>query len=88
MTKNRAEQTRIELDNYVRELEKSQNALEKCELLLRRQAQSNAALHMADEIIYSPLYGEVVGAIKGIRMVLRTWKRKIIKEKVAHSISK
>ncbi len=82
MAKKTNEKSRIEAENYVRELEKSLNALEKVERFLRFNAQSNAALHMADEIIYSPLYGEVVGAIRGIRMVLRTWKRKIIKEKV------
>lgn len=73
---------RIEIENYVRELEKADNVLESIQRLLKADAERNAALHCASEIIYSPLYGQVDMARKGIKMVLRTWKRKIPKQKV------
>jgi hypothetical protein len=77
---------RIEIENYVRELEKAANVLESVQRLLKADAERNGALHCADEIIYSPLYGQVDMARKGINMVLRTWKRKIPKAKVEEVI--
>jgi hypothetical protein len=73
---------RLEIENYVRELEKTDNVLEVMQRLLKADAERNAALHCASEVVYSPLYGQVDMARKGIKMVLRTWKRKIPKAKV------
>ncbi len=73
---------RLEIENYVRELEKTDNVLEVVQRLLKADADRNAALHCASEVVYSPLYGQVDMARKGIKMVLRTWKRKIPKAKV------
>lgn len=70
----------VALDNYVRELEKSDNVLELVEQHLHATAKANAALHCDDEILFSPLYMQVVGARNGIKMVLRKFKRKVPKE--------
>ena len=71
-----------ELNNYVRELEKADNALELVEQHLHATAKANAALHCDDEILFSPLYTQVVGIRSGIKTVLRKYKRKIPKEDI------
>jgi len=71
-----------EADNYVRELEKSMNAFENIQRFLKAHSQMNAALHVSQEVIYPPLYSDVVNAMKGIRLALRSWKRKIPKDKI------
>ena len=70
----------IELDNYARELEKADNVLELVEQHLHATAKANAALHCDDEILFSPLYTQVVGARNGIKTALRKFKRKVPKE--------
>ena len=71
-----------ELLGYVRELEKADNTLEQTERYLKAHAEMNASLHCANEILFSPLYGQVVNARQGIKTVLRTWKRKIPKQQI------
>lgn len=71
-----------EADNYVRELEKSMNAFENLKKYLKAHSEMNAALHKAEEVIPSPLYSDVVMSMRGIRAVLRSWKRKVPKEKL------
>lgn len=83
---NKEDKQRLEIENYVRELEKADNVFEVIQRLLKADAERNAALHCAMEIVYSPLYGQVDMARKGIKMVLRTWKRKIPKQKVQEAV--
>ena len=71
-----------ELNNYIRELEKSDNVLELMEQHLHAIAKGNAALHCDDEIVFSPLYEQVLGARRGIKLVLRKYKRKVPKEDI------
>lgn len=71
-----------ELINYVRELEKSDNVLELVEQHLHATAKANAALHCDDEILFSPLYVQVVSSRNGIKMVLRKYRRKVPKEDI------
>lgn len=84
--RSKEEKQLIEIENYVRELEKAANVLESVTRLLKADAERNGALHCATEIVYSPLYGQVDMARKGIKMVLRTWKRKIPKQKVEETV--
>jgi len=70
----------VELDNYVRELEKSDNVLELVEQHLHALGKSNAALHCDDEIVFSPLYTLVTKQREGIKLALRKFKRKVPKE--------
>ncbi len=83
-------QREVELDNYARELEKSDNVLELVLQHLHATAKANAALHCDDEILFSPLYTQVIGVRNGIRTVLRKYKRKVPKEAadVAHERDK
>ena len=71
-----------EIIGYARELEKADNALELVEQHLHATAKANAALHCDDEILFSPLYMQVVGVRSGIKMVLRKYKRKVPKEDI------
>lgn len=70
---------KLELENYVRELEKCDNVLMLVERKLRAEAEANAALHCAEEILPSPLYIQVVDQRRNIKESLRTWRRKIPK---------
>lgn len=72
----------IEIQNLTRELEKADNVLECMQRLLKAEAERNAAFHCAQEILYSPLYSQVVDSRKGIKAVMRTWKLKVPKAKV------
>ena len=81
-------QEETELDNYARELEKADNALELVEQHLHATAKANATLHCDDEILFSPLYTQVVGVRNGIKTVLRKYKRKVPKESVDEAHAK
>jgi hypothetical protein len=72
----------IEIQNLTRELEKADNVLENMQRLLKAEAERNAAVHCAPEVLYSPLYAQVLDARKGIKSVMRTWKLKVPKAKV------
>lgn len=77
MTKDEKKQT--ELDNYLRELEKSDNVLSLVEKYFKFHAAMNASLHCDDEVVPSPLYKQIIEARKGIKLAMRKWKRKIPK---------
>jgi hypothetical protein len=49
-----------------RELEKARDALTAAELHLARHAEMNAALHVSDRVMHSPLHAKVQAAIVGI----------------------
>ncbi len=70
---------KIELENYVRQLEKDANTLELMERHLKAHAVMNAALHCAEEVLPSPLYIQVVSTLGDIKKLLRTYKRKVPK---------
>ena len=70
----------IALDNFARELEKCDNVLELNERHLKALAESNAALHGDEEVIYSPLYQRIVAQRKDIKIALRKAKRKVVKK--------
>jgi hypothetical protein len=76
------EKQSIEIQNLTRELEKADNVLEGIQRFLKAEAERNAALHCATEILYSPLYAQALDARKGIKAVIRTWKLKVPKAKV------
>ena len=69
----------LELNNYVRQLEKDMNTFEMMERHLKAHAVMNAALHCAEEVLPSPLYTQVVNTLGDIKKVLRTYKRKVPK---------
>lgn len=64
------------IENTLRELDKSLGVLKNVERHLKSVAIANAALHCSEEVIPSPLYGQVVMAMNGIRAVLKSYKRK------------
>jgi len=76
---NREEKKQTELDNYLRELEKSDNVLALVEKYFKFHAAANASLHCDDEVVPSPLYKKIIEARKGIKLAMRKWKRKIPK---------
>jgi hypothetical protein len=76
---NREEKKQTELDNYLRELEKSDNVLTLVEKYFKFHAAMNASLHCDEEVVPSPLYKQIIEARKGIKLALRKWKRKIPK---------
>jgi hypothetical protein len=53
-----------------RELEKAQEALTATERHLARTAEANAALHVAERVMYSPLHAKVQAALAGIEHAL------------------
>lgn len=86
---NREEKKQTELDNYLRELEKSDNVLALAEKYFKFHAAMNASMHCDEEVVPSPLYKQIIEARKGIKLALRKWKRKIPKlnaEKVANEV--
>lgn len=70
----------MELDDLVRELEKVDNILEIHERHLKGLAESNAALHGDDEVIYSSLYNRTVIQRADMKRVMRKHKRKVVKK--------
>jgi hypothetical protein len=76
---SKIDRQKIELENYVRELEKSLGVFKNVEKYLKASAMANAALHLSQEVLPPPLYGQVTMAMKGIRLVLRSYKRKVPK---------
>ena len=54
------------LANAERTIEKCQDVLRRCETHLGYQAQMNAALHMSDRVMYSPLHAAVESVLVGI----------------------
>ena len=55
-----------DLDDIRRELAKAREALAACEKHLARHSESMAALHLATNVMYSPLHAKVTAAIYGI----------------------
>lgn len=53
-----------------RELDKARDALAAAETHLARHAEMNAALHVAERVMYSPLHAKVTAAISGIEHAL------------------
>jgi hypothetical protein len=49
-----------------RELEKALETLQACAVHLARHAEMNAALHVSDRVMYSPLYAKVEATMSGI----------------------
>ena len=76
---NKNQKLQLELENYVRQLEKDANTFEMCERYLKAHAVMNASLHCNEEVIPSPLYNQVVGTLKNIKEVLKVYKRKVVK---------
>ena len=76
---NKDQKIKLELENYVRQLEKDANTLEMCERFLKAQAVMNASLHCNEEVIPSPLYNQVVGTLKKIKEFLQVYIRKVVK---------
>lgn len=70
----------IDLDNLVRELEKSDNVFELMEVYLESHAKMNASLHCEKEVIFSTLYNRIVAARKDIKIALKKSKHKVAKE--------
>lgn len=58
------------VNDLKRELAKAREALEATRLHLAAHAESNAALHVASTVMYSPLHTKVVAAIAGIDSAL------------------
>lgn len=56
-------------DDVRRELSKIAVALEGAEARLARENESNAALHMSDRVLYSPLTVAVINARKSLARV-------------------
>lgn len=86
---NREEKKQTELDNYLRELEKSDHVLALTEKFFKFHAAMNASLHCDEDVVPSPLYKKIIEARKGIKLAMRKWKRKIPKfnaEDVADAI--
>lgn len=54
-----------------RELAKAHDALAAAEIHLARHAEANAALHLADRVMYSPLHAKVQAARVGTEHALR-----------------
>lgn len=57
-------------DDVARELEKVGDALSAAAKHLSLQNEANAALHMNDKVLYSPLTTAVINAHKSLLMVL------------------
>ena len=68
------------IDDFVRELEKADNILELHQRHLKGLAESNAALHGDDEVIYSSLYNRTVIQRVDMKRILRKYKRKVVKK--------
>lgn len=56
--------------NLRRELAKAREALRATEVHLTHHAAMNAALHLSDNVMYSPLHAKVQATIHGIDLVL------------------
>jgi hypothetical protein len=76
---SKAQKIDLELDNYLRQLEKDANALELVERHLKAHAVMNAALHCSEEVLPSPLYTQVVKTLEDIKKVIQTYGRTIPK---------
>lgn len=58
---------RNRLANADRTVAKCEQVLTRCEAFLARQAEMNAAVHMADRVLYSPLHAAALSALDGIQ---------------------
>ena len=72
----------MEKNNYVRELNKAYDVLKFTKNFFRLHAEMNATLHCAQTVEFSPLYGQVEMSMKGIKKVMKTWKRKVPQSKL------
>lgn len=61
-------------DDQVRELKKIRNTLEYVEDYLIKMNQSNAALHLTKEVLYSPLTARVRLDRERLRIMLRDYE--------------
>lgn len=56
--------------NIERELQKANAVLEDCQEYFAYMAKTNAKLHLADEVFYSPLHAKIVGVRAGLLILL------------------
>ena len=56
--------------NLVRELEKAQECLRWCERYFARESERNAAAHMSDKVLITPLAAQVQSVLYGIGITL------------------
>jgi primosomal protein N'' len=57
-------------NDLIRELQKLEATLSQVDRHLSRQSESNAALHLAERVMYSPLATEVAARLQEVRRTL------------------
>lgn len=63
----------LDLADAVRELRKAEIVLKKVNIALQSEAQMNAAKHMTDTVLPTPLASAVVGALIGITTAIKRY---------------
>ena len=62
-----------EIENALRTIDKAAEVLFRCEEFFRHQSEMNAAAHLSDRVMYSPIHAAIQSVQQGIADFKRTY---------------